>query len=76
VRLCVWPVYLMPYTFTGRLAGYYRTYTSLMPILWPVYLTPDTRAPVTDRPANDERQTSLSISFEYTIGRKRLTSSG
>ena len=60
VLLAAVPLYVVPavYPFTGRLAGYYRTYTSLMPILWPVYLTPDTRAPVTDRPANDERQIS------------------
>ena len=35
------PLYVLPsvYPFTGLLAGYYATYMSLMPILWPIYLT-------------------------------------
>lgn len=37
------PLYIVPpvYPFTGRLAGYYTTYMSLLPVLWPIYLMPD-----------------------------------
>ena len=36
------PLYVVPpvYPFTGHLAGYYTTYMSLLPVLWPIYLMP------------------------------------
>jgi len=37
------PLYVVPpvYPFTGHLAGYYTTYMSLLPVLWPIYLIMD-----------------------------------
>ena len=44
VLLTAVPLYVLPsvYPFTGRLASYYATYMSLMPVLWPIYLIPYT----------------------------------
>ena len=43
VLLAAVPLYVVPpvYPFTGRLASYYNTYMSLLPVLWPVYLMLD-----------------------------------
>lgn len=43
VLLAAVPLYVVPpvYPFTGLLAGYYTTYMSLLPVLWPIYFTPD-----------------------------------
>jgi len=43
VLLTAVPLYVAPpvHPFTGLLAGYYATYLSLTPILWPIYLMPD-----------------------------------
>jgi len=45
VLLSAVPLYVAPsvYPFTGLLAGYYNTYMSLMPVLWPIFLR--TRSP-------------------------------
>jgi len=44
VLLTAVPLYVAPSVFplTGLLAGYYATYISLLPVLWPIYLMPYT----------------------------------
>ena len=44
VLLTAVPLYVVPpvFPYTGMLAGYYTTYISILPILWPIFLIPYT----------------------------------